>query len=106
VHVINRTQRSKQEKKSDKRKARLKKTVEKKRQENKSLESTPEDEPTIDSDTKQAHIERMVTTWQTARNAHGKTCILCDSRVQNPECAGQLCYACCDSTRVENYKCG
>ena len=105
VHVINMTQKSKQEKKSDKKKARLKKTVEKKRQENKSLESTPEDEPTSDSDTKQAHIERMVTTWQTARNAHGKTCILCDSRVQNPECAGQLCYACCDSTRVENYKC-
>ena len=35
----------------------------------------------------------------------GKTCILCDSRVQSPECAGQLCNACCDSTRVENYKC-
>jgi len=107
VHAINMVQKSNQKNKSDKKKARLKKkTVEEKRQQQKSLESTPRDEPTSDSDGKRAHIEKMVTTWQTARNAHGETCKLCDSRVQDPECAGHLCYACCDSTRVENYKCG
>ena len=98
------TQQSKLEKKADKKKARLKKTVDEKEPEEISMESTSVDEPTIDSDTKQAHIERMLMTWQIARNANGKTCVLCESREQDPECAGKLCFACCDSTRIQNYK--
>ena len=69
------------------------------------MESTPVDEPTVDSDAKQARIERTVMTWQTARNANGKRCVLCESREQDPECAGKLCFACCDSTRIHNYNC-
>jgi hypothetical protein len=83
--------------------ARLRETID--RPEEISMESTPVDEPTIDPDTKQAHIERMMMTWQTTRNANGKTRVLCESREQDPECAGKLCFACCDSTRIQNYKC-
>ena len=86
VHVISMTQRSKKEKKKDKKKdnlrksrqsepdARLQKTID--RPENKSMGSTPKDDPTIESYTaeKQAHIDKMLKTWQTARNVNGNTC--------------------------------
>ena len=76
MHVINMTQRSKKDKKKDKKKdnlrksrqsepdARLQKTVD--RPENKSMGSTPKDEPTIESYTaeKQAHVDKMLKTWQ------------------------------------------
>ena len=112
--MINTTQRSKKNKKQDKKKdnlrrsrqssVRLQETI--KRPENTSKEE-PKDELTIDAyrSDKQACIDKMLDVWATRCNHSGKTCSLCECREQNPECAGNLCKECCDPTRVQNYKC-
>ena len=114
VHVINMTQRSKKDKKKDKKKDNLQRSRQSdarpmgtaKRQENTS-EERPKDELTSDLDRseEQVRITKVKNIWKANRNTSGKACSLCESREQDPECAENLCYECCGSTRINNYKC-